>query len=250
MPQKKPSDKDELINKLRADNKRLKAENFLLRERLKSNGLGTPKGNKRWQLSFSRVSHRKELFEKKNYTLFLFGTLRSKSFFTYYQRLIYLVRKYTFVTTSLKVLTFIWTVLQSSALFLIIAGAMAVIAPVTAIFSYIAIVASLFARRKLNSKMRRLIDGKNITLLFPNERAFSRRSYFRKMLSEISDSENAFVIIVSPYYFSAKGFGDSSRYFLAMRRESANAVIVRNHYFFTLKKKILPKCSDRLTFIY
>ncbi len=250
MPQKEPRDNEKIIRRLKDENRRLKAEIFLLQERLKASGSGRSKGDKGWQYFFARTARKQELFEEKNYTRFLFGRLKSRSVFGYYQRLIYLIRKYTFVTTSLKVLSFIWAFIQSSAVFLIIAGAMAIIAPITIIFSYIAIVASLFARKKLNSKMRRLLAKKKITVLFPSPKAFSKRSYFRKMISDISKEKNAFVIIVSPYYFSPKGIGDSGRYFLALRRENDNTVMVRNHYFFTLKKKLFNTHSDRLTFIY
>ena len=37
---------------------------------------------------------------------------------------------------------------------------------------------------------------------------------------------------------------------LALRKESDNVIIMRNHYFFTFKRRILSEASDRTTFIF
>jgi len=251
MSKKKQKNTDKRIRSLRDENRRLRAENYALREEIRAMGGNAVTPARAWQTSLKQRSNKEKLFSKKSYPAFLLASLRSRSFFAYYQRIVYIVKKYTFITTSVKIFTFLFTVIQSSALFVLFTGTLAVTVPITAILSYVALTFTFLFRKRITARTRRLIEGKNVAVLFPSKgRAFEKSSYFRKMLDELASKDDTVVVIVSPYYFSPKGFSKSRKYYLATRAESDNVIMMRNHYFFTFKKKILAEIPDKTTFIF
>ena len=194
---------------------------------------------------------KRDLFERKTFASYLWGTFKNRTFFLYYQKFIFVLSKYTFITTSLKVLLFLWTLLQSSALFVLFTGSVAVVMPVTIILSYLTIMLTFFGRKELNRRTRQALNGKKITVFFPPKgHAFKKTSYFRELVRSASDDPDSAVVIVSPYYFASNGVSGSKRYYLTIRFEKENVIILRKHYFFTFKRNVLSDLSDDLTFIF
>ena len=242
---------EEKIDALEQENKRLRAELDRYKyDKTINDSIYARHRERSWQLSLRQGALKKELFERKNFASYLFGTLKSRTLFLYYQKFIFILRKYAFVTTTLKILLVLWTALQSSALFVLFTGSLAIVAPITTIFSYIAIFLTFLGRKNLNRRMKQTLGGKRITVFFPQKgRAFAQDSYFKGMVNATA-SENAAVVVVSPYYFDTKGVSVSKRYYLAARHESENVILIRKHYFFTFKKHVLSDASDDITYIF
>jgi hypothetical protein len=251
------SDNAELIKELRSENERLRAEIQRYRyEKDISSSLQARHREKFWQLSMRQGCAKRELFERKNFASYLFGTFKNRTFFLYYQKFVNFVRKYALVTTTLKILLFLWTVLQSSALFVLFTGSVAISAPFTIIFSYITILLTFFGRKNLNRRIKHVLDDKKVTVLFPPKgRPFEPDSYFRHLVNTLSSSPDMAVVIVSPYYFSSKGMSNLNpkRYYIAARTESEgerNIIMIRKHYFLTFKKHVLSDIGKNLTYIF
>jgi hypothetical protein len=244
----------EKLCQLEKENKRLRAELDRFKyDKTINDSITTRHREKSWQLSLRQGALKKDLFERKNFASYLFGTFKSRTFFLYYQKFIYLLRKYTFVTTTLKILLLLWTLLQSSALFVLFTGSFAIIAPITVLFSYIAIFLSFLGRKKLNRRMRQTLQGKKITVFYPPKgRAFEENSYFKSFVRSTASAEESAVVIVSPYYFDTKGISHSRRYYLSERLEAPNIILIRKHYFFTFKKHVLSlsDASGNITYIF
>ena len=237
---------------LEKENKRLRAELDRYKyDKTIKDSIYSRHSERSWQLSLRQGAQKKELFERKNFASYLFGTFKSRTFFLYYQKFIYILRKYTFVTTTLKILLLLWTALQSSALFVLFTGSLAIVAPITIIFSYIAIFLTFLGRKKLNSRMRQTLKNKKITVFYPPKgRAFDNSSYFISFVSSSASREDSAVVVVSPYYFDTKGISRSRRYYLASRFEAPNVILIRKHYFFTFKKHVLSDASENITHIF
>lgn len=248
----KENELTERLGQLEKENKRLRAELDRFKyDKTINDSITTRHREKSWQLSLRQGALKKDLFERKNFASYLFGTFKSRTFFLYYQKFIFLLRKYAFVTTTLKILLFLWTLLQSSALFVLFTGSIAIIAPLTIFFSYIAIFLTFLGRKKLNRRMRQTLKDKKITVFYPPKgRAFDTNSYFRSFVRSSASAEDSAVVIVSPYYFNTKGITRSKKYYIAARLEAQNVILIRKHYFFTFKKHVLSDISDNITYIF
>lgn len=240
------------IEELKKENKRLRAELDRYKyDQTINDSIHARHHERSWQLSLRQGALKKDLFERRNFASYLFGTFKSRTFFLYYQKFIYILKKYTFVTTTLKVLLFLWTLLQSSALFVLFTGSIAIIAPFTIFFSYVAIFLTFLGRKKLNRRMMQTLKDKKITVFYPPKgQAFASHSYFKSFVSSAASSPDSVVVVVSPYYFNAKGLSKSKKYYLAVRFESDNVILIRKHYFFTFKKHVLSGASDNVTYIF
>ena len=245
-------DNEQKIKELQAENQRLRRElHRYKRQKEFGDSIYARHHEKTWQINLRQGASKENLFERKNFASYLFGTFKNRTFFLYYQKFIYVIRKYTFITATLKILFFLWTILQSSALFVLFTGSVAIGAPITILFSYMALMLTFFGRKNLNHRLRHTLEGKKITVFFPSKgRAFEHSSYFKQMVRSSANDPDHAVVIVSPYYFAPKGFSRSKKYYLASRFESENIILIRKHYFFTFKKHVLSDMSHDLTFIF
>lgn len=247
----KKANSDRQLRELRAENKLLRAENALLYEELRALNKNALTTEKQRRILLESTAARAELFSRKGFASFLVGSFKLRSLFSFYRRLVYIVKKYTFITTTLKILTFILGVLQSGAIIVLFTGTMAITLPLTLIFSYTAIVLSFIFRKRLTKRTRDMILGKSVTVFFPpRSRAFEKSSYFRRMVYEAAKKRNSLSVIVSPYAVSAAGISGKRTPFLAIRQEGERIIIMRSHYFFTFKKKILSRHKKNITFIF
>jgi len=247
----KKRDKDIEIRELKKENKRLKKENFALCDELYSLKKRASLDEKKGRLSFEAVRRRAELFERKSFASYLVGSFKFKSLFAFYQRLVFIVRKYTLITTTLKILTFIFGVLQSGALIVLFTGTVAVTLPLTLIFSYTAAVFSFIFRKRLTARAKEVLSGKDVTVFFPpRNRAFETSSYFRGFALDAAKDSDTLAVIVTPYALSPVGILERKKFFFSVRRESERIIIMRPHYFFTFKKKILAEHDKNITFIF
>ncbi|MBQ8140126.1 MAG: hypothetical protein IJ038_00330 [Clostridia bacterium] len=255
MPSKKDADisDKQKIKELSEENKRLRREVDALKFELEDiqQKKAIRGGHDDVRSAFDNQSLHSRLYSKRSYTSYLLGLISSTSVFRLYRKMIAFVKRYTFISTTLKILAYILTVLQSGTIFVLAASFFVVSLPFTFIVGYTALVVAFFGNRRLKKKMSGLTRGKNITVLFPQKgRAFSESSYFAGMARDIAkDGENT-VVIVSPYFFSSKGISGSKKLFIAMREEGDNILIIKRHYFFTFKRQILKKHAEKITYIY
>jgi hypothetical protein len=243
------------IKALEEENRRLRDKiKELQRESSQKNIFGKEVRNEKTYSAYLRhCANREKLFSRKNFASYIIASIKTRSLFLYYQRLIYVIRKYTFITTTLKILTFFLAIIQSSALFVLFTGTLAISAPITVLFSYIALTFSFFERKKLNRNTKQMLKSKKITVFFPpKERAFEKNSYFRSYVDTTAkkNPEDTAVIIVSPFYFSPKGISNSKRHYAALRIEDKNIILIRKHYYFTFRKNVLKDRSNDTTFIF
>jgi hypothetical protein len=61
--------------------------------------------------------------------------------------------------------------------------------------------------------------------------------------------EGVTVIVVTPYTVSGRGLGGRGRFFTA-RREADHLYVVRRHYFFTLRRRVLDRLDGEITVVY
>ncbi len=158
-------------------------------------------------------------------------------------------RKFKLVSTVMRILSSAVTFIGAGAFFIFISGIALFFIPFAALFCLGVYLASMLFRKKAFKELEKRLDKKYIFVFFPNgDRPFESGSCFSDTLYKIEES-NAFIIIVSPYFTSAKGFGGSG-YYPILRFESASICLIRQHAFFALRRKLLGKYSERITYVY
>lgn len=59
------------------------------------------------------------------------------------------------------------------------------------------------------------------------------------MVRENAANEGCFSVVVTPYFMSMRGIGEQKSPFMIARQEQENILIIRRHFYFALKKKII-----------
>ena len=105
--------------------------------------------------------------------------------------------------------------------------------------------------RKHNKRNTALLSGKQVYVFFPpKERAFDHGSYFAHFVSDIASREDCIAVVVSPYMLKSTGIEKSRKPYYISRLDGQDILLVRRHYYFTLRKKIIDVHTSSLTEIY
>ena len=241
------------IKELEAENRRLKNEIDILKHELstiKGKNLFYDRQDKILQ-SFQRNADNERLFSKKRYTSYLAAIISRTSVFKLYTKIISVVKKYTLITVSLKIAAYILAIIQSSAIFVVALSVFLVSLPFTFLFGYLAIILSIFGRKRTIKRVTELTKSKSVAIFFASKgNQLSSDSFFAGTVREWTQRKDGVAIIVSPYFFSAKGISESKKFYTLMRAEEADVIIVRRHFFFTLNKRLFKDSGKDVTMVY
>ena len=246
------SDVNGQLRKLTAENRRLQREIDSLK-----NELNAYQGKSEFRKNSDKYYHvlqnrsqAEYMYSKKNFVSFLFAQIKTTSFFNIYRRVVNAFRRYSFITTSLKIFSIIFLFVEASLLVLVSTSAFVASLVFTLLVSHIFVGATIFTRKKYNTLNKDLLNQKNVYIFFPpKKRAFDHYSYFNGFVREQAKN-NSVVVIVSPYVFSSTGLEHSKKAYSCCRSDGENVILVRRSYYFTLKKKVIEKVATSVTEIY
>ncbi len=242
-----------LIKELENENKRLRREIGLLKRELAAkNGKTTFADNTdKTRTELEKRAEGARHYAKKSYTAFLVSLISATSVFKLYKRIVGIAKKYTLVTFSIKIATYILAAIQSSAIFVVALSIFLISLPFTFIIGYSATLLSFFARKRMLKKASKILCGKKIAVFFASRGAsLAQSSFFAGSVRDWRDRYGGTAIIVSPYMFSKRGISYAPRSFTLMREEERDILIIRRHFYFALSKRILRKQEEGLTEIY
>ncbi len=248
--------KDDIKNQLRrltAENRRLSRENDALKNEIDSLQGKQSKRNvlNKYQYALKHRSEAECMYSKKNFASFLFTQLKFTSFFHIYTQVINIFRRYSFITTSLKVFSLIFLFFEASLLVVLSTSAFVASLIFTLFLSHLFTVLTIFARKKYNKINKEALTEKNITIFFPpKERAFDHDSFFNKFVKDEANGINSHIIIVSPYVFKSIGLDHSKKLYFCYRNDGENIILVRRGYYFSLRKNVINKVAKSVKEIY
>ena len=241
------------IKKLSAENKRLLHENEQLKNELHELQGKLPRNSHadKYHTPLQRRADSEYMYSKRNYLSFSLARLKHTSLFSIYRRVIALFRRYSFITTSLKVFSVIFLFVEATLLVLVSTSAFIASITFTLLLSQIFMLFTAFSRRKHNEKNTELMRDKNITVFFPpRERAFDYDSFLCGFARDQAGRDNSAVVIVSPYSINSLGLERSKKSYFICRKDGKNIILVRKSYYFSLKRNVLDKVSASVTEIY
>ncbi len=241
------------IKELRAENKRLVREVAVLKRELEdSQGkLLARKGADPNHVLLAHQAQNEVLFSKKRYFGYIVQLIGSTSLFNLYKKILAFFRRYSLISTTLKIVLAILTVVQSSAIFVIATSASFVSIPFILVISYAVFFLAHFHRKKNDAINKKLLAEKHVFVFFPpKKRALSPDSFFSGMVEEFSRRPDHICIVVSPHFWRNHGLFGNRKPYRFSRAESESILLVRRQYYFVLKKNIFNESSNDFTEIY
>ena len=241
------------LRDLRAENRRLKHEVHSLKLELELyEGRKTRDRKDQVQAAFDSQAKNERLFSKKRYFTYILEVIKRTSVFRLYTRLLRLFRRFNFIRITVGLLAAVLLALQTGTLFVLSASASVISVPFTFLITYATFLFSTFRVKKDCRAHRVKMKGKKIYVFFPPKKgALSENSYFSGMVTDFSRQKDSFCVIVSPYFWSTRGLGGTKgKSYIASRSDGENLLIVRRHYYFTMKKRIFSSFSEKITELY
>ena len=158
-------------------------------------------------------------------------------------------RKFRLISTIMRVLSSILTILGTGAFFIFVSGLLVFLVPFLIIFSAALYIFSTVSRARAFKKLKVYLEGKTVYVMFPARgRPFEPNSVFNQTIHMLSESEQCFTVIVSPYIFSAEG--SLRGYYSVLDFNSPNVCIIRKHSFFLLRKRMLESAEKNTVYIH
>ena len=186
-----------------------------------------------------------------SYLSYLRVRFTKASFYGFFKKTWMWFSKLRLVSTVIRIVSSVFAIIGTGAFFIFVSGVIIFIIPFAAAFAAAVYLTSIIFRKKAFKELTVRISGKNIFVFFPSRgRPFEPGSCFLATVDAIlcRDPQN-YVIIVSPYFISSKGFCSKARYLVA-RFDGKRTCTVRQHAFFALRRKILSKFHDQTNYIY
>lgn len=254
---KKISENRHTIVSLKEENRILRAELKRLNRALRMHSVTNT--DKR---ANSEKSREKKAFEiaqsnavslaSSSYIKYIFARVSSASIYSVFKKIISGFRKFKLVSTTIRVISSIIAILGTGAFFIFLSGTVIFFIPFSGLLCAAAYLTGMLFRKKAFKLLGSIMDGKDIFVFFPPMgRPFQKGSYFQKILTEVSHETdtNLFIVVISPYLISAKGFGGKG-YYPVMRIEKPGVYLIRKNAFFALRRKLLRLHGERISYIY
>lgn len=197
----------------------------------------------------SRVEHC-ALSESRDIFSFSLNLLRGSYAFRIWEKYMKYFRRFRFVTTAVRLFPWILLLISTHTLLYAVAAVAVVMIPLL-LLVLISLATSAFIRyRDVNERMEKRLSGKTVYVFFPERTGeFSGAAFWRENIFDLASRDAVCVVVVSPFFLSPRGLLRRPFYF-NMRTEAPHVFLVRRHYFYSLKKHVLPHCTKRLIFIY
>lgn len=220
-------------NRLKAEIKRLEKENSFLRSHI------------------STTSNETVGLEKhKGYISYLWANAKKHTLYKTAERLTGYFSKFRLVSLTLKIFGFVTIAVETSAFIFALIVVLALILPPVALFLPIILLCSASRFASDTKALKKRIGGKaTIVFFMTRQHHFGDDSFFYRNTLELS-KRGYFVIAVSPFILSPKGLTSSKKFFLNVREEADSLFVIRQQYFFYIKKKLLKNFNQRIIYVY
>ena len=167
---------------------------------------------------------------------YLYHIFTHAPLYLHWKRLLAYVRKFRTVAFIFRVIGILITVLETGALVIFTTVIFLILLPILAALMLGILITARIDSRRANRTMKAALEGKKTYLFFlPREAS----AFFFSNAQSLAAKGSA-VILISPYWISAKGFQKGHFYF-TVRQETKNIFLIRRYYFFSLRKRVLKE---------
>ena len=177
----------------------------------------------------------RRLFAHRSFFSYACDLLRRTKFVKVWRELLAYFRRIRMVTWTVRILSVVFSVLQTGALVILSTVIFLIILPILASLMLGILLTAFFESRKSNRKMELALSQKRIYVLFLSKKD---NPFLAQNARDLAQHKGAAVLLISPYWLSGKGLF-SKRFYATVRHDGEGIYLVRRYYFFKLKKKVL-----------
>ena len=193
-----------------------------------------------------------QLLRNQNYVLYLSSLLKRSQLYHLLSGYLSVFRKFKLVSILIRLYSYLLLLLQFGTAFFVIVIALVLLIPIALLSIGCVLLSALLFYDRKNRYMAQKLNERNVFVLFPTrDGEFQTGRFWRKNIEELSKIKEgkSTVLVVSPFFWSFRGVFDHSPYFL-IKEEKQNIYLIRKHYYFSLRKKVLSHNEHLLTLIY
>lgn len=185
------------------------------------------------------VRQNRRLLSHRFFIGYAYDLLRHTKLFLHWKELLSYFRKIRMVTWTIKIITFLFTVLQTGTLVLLSTVLFLVLLPILLLTLLCILLIATVQSRKSNRMMRTALQEKQIYVLFlPKDDC----PFLKANARDLASNPNAAVLVISPYWIVGTGLFEH-RFFSTVRKDGGSIYLIRRYYFFSLKKNVLKTQS-------
>lgn len=197
----------------------------------------------RWSQLFAEEGSNARSFSKKSYPRYLIGVINAST-------LGRTIRKITLFFRRVRLVRMIVTVISAVATAILLLPVYVVVLPIVLALTGSTAFFSLFFSFRKNRQLREALAGKHLyVFVAADDACLEPSSYFAHCVHQLAQDNDCAVLVVSPHNLRTHGLGGRGAY-LTARRECQNVYIVRRHYFFNLRRRVLRYIDERMTVVY
>ncbi len=191
-----------------------------------------------------RASH----YRKGSYLRYLFETVAESFPVQVISQLVLYLRR-------LRVVRMVVTIVLAVGAVVLVSVLSAAALPFLLVGTAVLFLLAWLQSRHMNDKLKEALAGRHIRVLVPERgvglirRGETERSFFIRQAVAMAAEEGVAVLVISPYLLSGRGLGGKGAFFTA-RREETDVYLVRRHYYFILRRRVLDVVDPRMTVIY
>ena len=195
-------------------------------------------------LLLDAASRRAHHYRKSSFLHYLRGTVAESAPIRLFSKLLAFLRR-------IRIVQMLFALLSVVIALVAVVSVSAVVLPIL-IFGAVLLwfLARLRSRRMNRILQQELTHHRRIRVMIPPQKAvFQPNSFFARNARAMATEEDTAILVVTPFLFSRRGLGGRGDFFTA-RKETEGLYLVRRHYFFLLRRRVLDTLSANLTIIY
>lgn len=192
------------------------------------------------------------IYRGSSYIKTLYAVVKNSAFYELFTRSLTLFRGFRIMTYVAGVIGYIIALIGTGALLLVYVSFLAVILLIFFIILLNTVILAGAERKRANLYFERLCEFEKIYIFFTHRsQKYDQNSFFSLYISELADNSEIAILVVTSHLISVKTFdGSTGKGYLTFRRERKNVYMLRQHYYFSFKKEILPKIKDKTILIF
>ena len=196
----------------------------------------------KWQAQFYEQGRSAHGFSLRSYPRFLLDTLNATMLVRLIRKITLFFRRVRLVRLILAVSVMLSTTVLLLPFYVIVVPVMLILTGLTAFFS-------LFFSARMNKRLRTMLTGKHLYVFIATDDAcLASDSFFCGNARELARRPDCAVLVVSPHNLGTAGLGGKGL-FLTARKEADNLFLVRRHYYFNLRRRVLRFTDEQLTVV-
>ena len=165
---------------------------------------------------------------------YLHGLWKRAPLYAHWKRCSALLRSFRAVSVTVRVITVLFAILQTGALFILALAFLLVLALLGGLFMLAILLISSIRSIRTNRMLSHLADDRAVCLLFMSE---SPSAFFWTNATDLA-ARGFLVLVVSPFWLSSRG-NTKGHFYLTARKETDGLYLIRKYYLFRLRRRAL-----------